>query len=624
MPDYTLTQALESAVAHHQAGRLAEAEQLYRQILARFPDHPDTLHLLGVLAGQAGNPGAAIVLIERACALNPGIAAYHGNLGESYLRAGRPEDSLASFRRAIELEPASGLAHCRLGAALWALARHEESIGAFHRATVLEPAHAPFHNDLGSALKDRWRIDEAITALRGAIALAPDRAEAYSNLGSALLAHGDVEQAVVACTRALELDPGFATAHSNLLLCSHYQHSSTLASLARDHAAWDERHAAPLRARWQPCDPDRRRDPERPLRLGFVSADFCRHAVGFLLVGLLENLDRGSFEVIGYANRRHRDDLTERIAATACQWRDVATLSDDALAAQIRADGVDILFDLSGHTAGNRLLVFVRRPAPLQVTWIGYVGTTGLDAIDYLIADRYHVPDGSERYYRETVVQMPDGYVCFDPPAEAPDVRPLPALSEGCVTFGSVSNLAKLNSDVIATWAEIVQRVERGRLLLVSPSLGSAAARARIEANFTAAGGDRSRLELKGPLPRGELLAAYNTVDLALDPFPYSGGVTTCEALWMGVPVVTCPGETFASRHALSHLSNAGLTETIALDRRDYVERAVATVHDLPRLAALRAELRGRVARSPLCDGPRFARHFMALCRHIWRRRCAS
>ena len=281
---------------------------------------------------------------------------------------------------------------------------------------------------------------------------------------------------------------------------------------------------------------------------------------------------------------------------------------------QIRADRIDILFDLSGHTGDHRLLVFARRPAPIQITWIGYVGTTGLAAMDYLIADRFHVPPGAEAHYREKILRMPDGYVCFDPPAEAPAVGPLPALERGYVTFGSFNNVAKLTPEVIALWAEIV--APRARVAAVAASRRPWTAR-------TARSGSAPRSPRPAAIATGSNSAAgcpgptcwppTTPIDLALDPFPYSGGVTTCEALWMGVPVVTCPGETFASRHSLSHLSNVGLTETVAADRREYVDLAVRLAEDLPHLAALRAGLRDRMARSPLCDGARFAGHLLAL-----------
>jgi predicted O-linked N-acetylglucosamine transferase (SPINDLY family) len=339
---------------------------------------------------------------------------------------------------------------------------------------------------------------------------------------------------------------------------------------------------------------------------------------------VLEHLDRDRFEVVCYYTRSEQDDFSSRIEAASKEWHHVYGKPNDALAARIREERIDILFDLSGHSADHRLLVFTRRPAPIQITWLGYVGTTGLTTMDYLIADRFHVPPGVEEHYVEKILRMPDGYACFDPPAEAPELGPLPALERGHVTFGSFNNLSKITPEVVALWAQIIRRVPRSRLLLHAPALGGATARRRISHSFVAAGGDPARLELRGTLRRPELLAAYNTIDVALDPFPYSGGVTTCEALWMGVPVVTSPGETFASRHSFSHLSNVGLTETIAADHCAYVDRAVALAGDVAHLADLRAGLRERVASSPLCDGPRFAAHFMSLLRDVWRRWCRA
>ena len=410
--------------------------------------------------------------------------------------------------------------------------------------------------------------------------------------------------------------------HSNLLLFEQYQSGVTLEGLARSHADWDQCHAVGHRPTGKPPNIDR--DPERPLRLGFVSPDLRRHPVGYLLAGALEGLRLHPGNRICYHNWGVRDDLSDRLSAAADEWHDVLELDDDELAAKIRADRIDILFDLAGHTSGHRLLVFARRPAPIQASWIGYVGTTGLSTMDYLIADRYHVPAGAEAHYRETVLRMPDGYVCFDPPAEAPPVGPLPAFERGQVTFGSFNIVAKLTPEVVATWAQILRRVPGSRLLLVSVALGGAVVARRIEDAFVAAGADRGQLELRGPQSRRDLLAAYNSIDLALDPFPYSGGVTTCEALWMGVPVVTCPRETFASRHSLSHLSTVGLAGTVAEDPRDYVELAVRLAANLPHLAALRAGLRAQMAHSPLCDGERFANHLMTHLRDVWRQWCRA
>jgi predicted O-linked N-acetylglucosamine transferase (SPINDLY family) len=492
-----------------------------------------------------------------------------------------------------------------------------DAIAAYRRAIELKPDYAAALSNLGVALKELGRFDEAVAALRRAIELEPDRAEVHNNLSSTLLAQGDHEGAIRACRRALELRPGYTDAHSNLLMCAQYQSGVSLAGLARAHAEWEDRHAAGHRASWKPWDLDP--DADRPLRLGFLSPDLRRHPVGFFLARVLENLDSRACAVVCYHSRADRDAMSDRLAARATQWRDVVGLSDDALAAQIRADRIDILFDLAGHTADHRLLVFARRPAPIQISWIGYVGTTGLKAMDYLLADRFHVPPSAEVHYCEKVLRMPAGYVCYDPPPVAPAVGPLPALDRGHITFGSFNNTAKLTPEVLALWAGIVGRVPGSQLKLVSPSLGEATARDRIGSAFGAAGGDRDRLELRGGLAWSELLAAYNTIDVALDPFPYSGGVTTCEALWMGVPVVTCPGETFASRHSLSHLANVGLTEIVAGDRHEYADLAVRLAGDLPYLTSLRAGLRERMAGSPLCDGARFAGDLLTLLRDVRR-----
>ena len=369
------------------------------------------------------------------------------------------------------------------------------------------------------------------------------------------------------------------------------------------------------------CGPhEKTRNRRGPLRLGFVSADLGRHPVGYFLVRVLENLSPEQHETICYSDRIVKDDLTVRLEAAATEWRDVFGTSDQRLAEQIHADRVDILFDLAGHTGHNRLLVFARRPAPIQITWIGYEGTTGLTAMDYLLADRHVVPEGTEHYYREHVLRMPEGYLCYDPPDAAPPVGPPPSQEKGYATFGSFNNLAKLTPEVVGVWAEILRRSPRAVGLEVSRP-GRADRAGRYFDLFAAHGVPPQRLVLLPASSYVEYLAAYNQVDVALDPFPFSGGVTTCEALWMGVPVITCPGETFASRHSLSHLSSVGLKETIARNMDEYVDLAVSLAGDPLRLAMLRAGLREQMAASPLCDGRRFASHLSSILRDVWQQR---
>jgi predicted O-linked N-acetylglucosamine transferase (SPINDLY family) len=392
--------------------------------------------------------------------------------------------------------------------------------------------------------------------------------------------------------------------------------------LAAAHADVETRHAAPLRATWESHANDC--NPERIIRLGFVSADFGHHPVGYFLIRALENLDPSRCEFVCYADRNSKDDLTRRFEAACTTWREVQALTNQALAAQIRADRIDILFDLAGHTATQRLLVFAHKPAPIQVTWAGYVGTTGLKVIDYILADRYEIPPEAEPHYCERVLRMPDGYVTYDPPDYAPPVSPLPASMQPCFTFGSFNKPAKITPPIVKAWANILTRVPRSRLVLKFRGMEESSVVGPLSQEFADQGVDPSRIECLGWSPPPQLLAEYGRIDLALDTYPYNGGLTTCEALWMGVPVVTCPGETFASRHSLSHLSNVGLTETIARDLDEYARVAVSLAGDLPRLAAIRNGLRGRLGASPLCDGKRFANHLMALVRDIWRRHCAK
>jgi predicted O-linked N-acetylglucosamine transferase (SPINDLY family) len=637
-------------------GRHEEAIAAYLRAIELRPDLAEAHTNLGNALCAVGRVDQAIAACRRAVELRPGLAAAHSNLGNALRAKGCLDESIAAYERAIAVSPdfadaCSNLgnvlrergrlgeaiailgraialrpdlaeAHSNLGNVLKEQRKYDEAIAAYRRAIALRPDHAASHSNLGVTLKEKGDLEGAVAALRRAAALDPDHAEVLNNLSSTLLAQGDHEGAERYCRRALELRPGYVAAHSNLLMCSQYQSGVTLAGLARAHAEWDERHAARYRGGWKPFALDR--SPDRPLRLGFVSPDLGRHPVGFFLARVLENLDPRTCASVCYHCRAVRDDMTERLRAAATEWHEAAGLDDDALAARFRADRIDILFDLSGHTADGRLLVFARRPAPIQVSWIGYVGTTGLKAMDYILADRYHVPPEAEPHYCERVLRMPDGYVCYDPPVEAPAVGPLPAQERGFVTFGCFNNAAKLTPEVIALWAEVVKAVPGARLLLAAAALGGAAVRARIASAFAAAGGDPERLEFEGALPWTRLLDLYNRVDIALDPFPYSGGLTTCEALWMGVPVVTLPGETFASRHSFSHLSNVGLSETVARDRQHYVYIAARLAGDMHYLAAIRGGLRDQMAHSPLCDGPRFARKLMELLRSVWGEWCRS
>jgi predicted O-linked N-acetylglucosamine transferase (SPINDLY family) len=630
-------------------GRHAEAEEALRQALAIDPAQTDACNNLGSALQLQGRFAEAEAAYRQALALQPGNNRAWGNLAVALLRLRRPEEAEAAARRALDLEksaiafgnlclalqaqsrleeaeeiarqsiqaaPDDAESHANLGMILYCRTKFDESEAVLRQALAIDPAQTDALQNLGLTLFALGRLEESIAVQQRAISLRPDRAETYTNLAVTLHKAGRLEEARQLHRQALGLKPSLAIAHSNLLLCEQYLETATPQGLAAVHAEWQQQHAAPLRSAWRRHDNDR--DPRRPLRLGFVSPDFVHHPVAHFLVGVLEHFDRAAGEIVCYHDSATEDEMTGRFRAAASVWRDARRLSDEQLAQQVRDDAIDVLFDLAGHTAGNRLPAFARKPAPIQIAWIGYEGTTGLEAMDYLLADRYQVPPESEPYYCEKVLRLPEGYVCYDPPPAAPEPGPLPARRRGSVTLGSFNNPAKIGPKVVGVWGEILRRLPQARLVLKYRGMDDDATRRRLQELFAAEGIAFSRLELLSWSEYAESFSAYLPIDLALDPFPFAGSMTTCDALWMGVPVITCPGETFASRHGLGHLTRVGLEELIAVDLADYVQRVVALACDLPRLERLRGGLRDRVAGSGLCDGPRIARHLAEALRGVW------
>jgi len=583
----TIEQALAAAWEHCRAGRLQEAYALCRRILAADEGQAGAWHLAGLIAQRSPQRDVGRTYLQRAATLAPHVARYHLDWGIALQLARNFAPAEACYRRVLELEPQSAQAQVNLGAVL---------------------------NEVG-------RYDEAERILQAAVRLQPQDPLAHFNLGPVYQSLGQLPQAIAAFEKALELQPHDAEAHSALLTMLLYRPGITPAELQAAHRAFQRRHAAPFRAQWMPHHNDR--DPQRRLRVGFLSALFWENPAGWLLLPVLEAL-RPHAELVAYDCAAVRDAGTARAGAAVHQWRDITALSDDDVARQIRDDQIDILFDVNGHLSHNRLLILARKPAPIQITWLAYEGTTGLEAIDYILADRQMLPAGAEHFYVERVLRMPDAYVCHRPCRELPAVGPLPALREGCVTFGSFSGPPKVGRDVVRVWGQILRRVERSRLILKKTGFDNRTIQQRFQDWFADEGIAADRLEFAGMTPLPEAWAEYNRVDIALDPFPFSGSLTTCDALWMGVPVITWPGESFAGRHSLTHLATLGMTETIARDAEHYVDLTVELAGDLPRLAALRAGLRPRMEASPLGDAPRFAQNLATLLREVWQQWCAA
>lgn len=654
MNGITPQQALDLALEHHRAGRLAQAEPIYRQLLAHEPENPDVLHLLGVLACGAGHLEAGLTLIEQSIARQP-LARYYINYSTQLMTAGRPDDAAAAAQAAIRLEPetASGhynlgvareqqrrwgdaiaayrtalrlqpdyaLATLNLGTALAASAQVDQAIALYREALRLDPTNATIATNLGGFLSSRGDLTGAIATYRAALAIAPDNAYTRNNLAVALKDEGEIEAAITELRHCLALNPGSAEVQSNLIFTLHYLPGH--AGLAEEQAAWNLRSAAPLTAAAAPHGNDR--SPERRLRIGYVSPDLRNHVVGRALWPVFAQHDRRVVEVVCYSGA-NPDAFTERFRERADQWRDIARWSDERLAAHIRADRVDILVDLALHTSEHRLLAFARRPAPLQVAWLGYPGTTGLQAMDYWLADRFLAPPapGPEPAF-ECPLRLPDAWTVYDPPTDSPAPNALPASTAGHVTFASFNNFAKLSPATWDVWARLLGEVEHSRLMLL---VKSARQRELARNSLRQRGIAPERVIFQGfqalapDVRPASFLARYHEADIALDPFPYNGMTTTCEALWMGVPVVALIGDLPVSRASFSLLSNVGLPELAATSAEEYVRLAAELARDLPRLSALRSSLRDRVKASPLLDAQRFARNLETAFREIWRRWC--
>lgn len=466
---------------------------------------------------------------------------------------------------------------------------------------------------VGVLFRELGASDEAEAAFRRAAVLAPDSPFVRVNIAIVLQERGEPAAAAVEFKAAAEARPNKTAFIDNLLLNAQYVPGVTAGSLFHLHGKWRDRFTASQPLPGNATQPD----PTRMLRIGFVSADFAQHPVGYFMLPLFRELDRNACEVHAFASGRRRDQMSEQFRALADGWHEIGELADPAAAALIASRKIDVLFDMAGHAFNNRLGVFALKPAPLQISWAGYVGTVGVPAIDYVLADAVQAPPEEDCWYHEKVLRLSRCYVPYQPADDGPDVGPLPASRNGFVTFGCFNSPSKLNGEVIALWARLMAQVPNSRLALRFRGMDSAANMRRVHQILGAAGVVPARVSFAGLSSHRQMLDAYNTIDIALDPFPYSGGVTTCEALWMGVPVITRKGSTFAGRHTSSYLTAVGLPEFITTNDDAYLATADNLARDTTRLAALRGGLRQRFAASSVMDHAGYARDFLAALRQI-------
>jgi len=583
-------------------GRYEEALASYDKALALDPTLVELLYNSGNLLGQMGRMQDAVARYDRALELRPGLAQALANRGNALGVLGRLDDALDSFDRAIAAQPNFAEAHYNRANTLSAQGRAADAVVAYDRALVLNPAYVDALNNRGIALQHCRRFADALASYERALTLKPGDADTLNNLGNLRHEQGRVAAALDAYGAAVRSRPDLPGPASNLLMALNYIDGRTPAELLAAHRDWGTRFAVP------PAKPRGARAPGR-LRIGYVSSDLRTHSVSYFLEPLLAHHDRTQVEIFCYSNSRQTDATTARLRDLADHWVDITALDDGAAAERIRADGIDLLVDLGGHTGNSRLAVFAHRAAPVQVSWLGYPNTTGLAAIGYRLTDAIVDPPESDPFHTETLIRLDHGFLCYRPPGDAPPVAPPPCLARGFVTFGSFNHPAKLSDATVLCWADLLTRVPGSRLLLKYKIFEDAATRRFHQDRFLAAGLAADRLELLGHINDAEgHLGAYGRIDVALDPFPYNGTTTSCEALWMGVPVISLSGSRHAGRVGASLLYRVGLDDLVAPDADAYGALAVALAGDPDRLARLRSGMRDRLAASLLLDGAGFAR----------------
>lgn len=638
--------------ALQQGGHLESAAAAYRDALAINADDPSALGNLGTVLREQGDLDGAIRLLEAAQRLEPEASSHAVNLGIAFCQRREFSRAESTLRQALIREPQHAEAAFNLGNALRGLGHTREALAQYHHAGTVRPGYAEALNNLGNAhkelgefgaakaaydaalsarpnyvaalnnlgclLRTLGRTDEAEDMLRRGLDIDPDHAALHDNLGNVLKDAGALGEALACYRRSLEIDPDNAGTHGNLAYALSFE-SLTPEPILAECQSWNTRFAAPVE-RLAP-DPRVDRSPGRRLKVGYVSGDFRDHCQTLFTLPLLAHHDRSAVEVFCYSSVEREDEFTRRIAAHADGWRDIRLLDDASAADTIRDDGIDVLVDLTMHMAGGRPLVFTRKPAPVQIAWLAYPGTTGVEAIDYRLSDPRLDPPGFEDHYSERTLHLPDTFWCYDPLAQSPPVNPLPALSRGYLTLGCLNNPCKLTDETLVLWSRVLEALPDARLLLMAPS---GRHRNHLIERLGQKGVAAARVGFVEFRPRAEYLRSYHDIDFGLDTFPYNGHTTSLDALWMGVPTVTRIGCTSVGRAGLSQLHHLNLSDLAADTDAEFLDRAVALAHDLPRLTTLRQSLRARMESSALMDAPRFARAIEEAYRRAWTAFCKS
>jgi len=643
-------------VAREQLDNLPGAKEAFEQAIKLKPAYPLALNNLGKWHIDQGEARIGLAWLDKALALKPIQLEALNNRVVALLDLGQANAAEQAAREALQWFPDNAALYLNLGNACLNQTQGAKAREAFNRALVLNPYFEEVHFNLAILLGRAEYLGAAVDYLKKQVAHKGDSVDLLVRLAVAQSAVGDLAMAEACCHQALTLYPNNAlilntlagiystrgepahgldnyrraleglpqdqVIHANVLFTLNYLPGYNTDTVFAEHLDWAKQHAAPLQSIQIQHQLDSTIDHSRRLKLAYVSPDLCNHPVGHLIRGIIQYHDKTAFEIHCYSGVITEDALTRDIRSLVDGWHDTLGVSDTALCQQIVEDGIDILVDLAGHTANNRLLVFARRPAPVQVEWIGYFHSTGMTAMDYFITDPYTSPLYAPQYFSEIPVRLPHTRFCYTPPDFAPEVSPAPCLRNGYITFGSFNKLAKMSDIVYSAWADILLRVPESRLLLKTSGLNEEATQARILGRFADLGITAERIILRASSPHRDMLAEYADMDIALDPFPYNGGMTTLEALLMGLPVVALAGNSVVSRQTTSILLNMDCANLVFNEMPAYIDGAIQLACDFNSLVVLRSTMRDKLLSSPICQSEQFTRDLESLYRRMWAAWC--
>jgi protein O-GlcNAc transferase len=631
-----------------------EAATACRQALAINPNNAETYNNLGLALKEQGKLKEAIANYQKALAIKPNFVDVYSNLGESLRQQGKLDEAILSYQKALSINPNFSKAHNNLGLVLQEQKQFNEAAACYQRALAINPNYAKAYVNLGSLFTIHKELDKAATCFSQAMSCQPDYLEAYTCLAGIYFEQGKLDDVIKFCQRALEIDPNCVDAyvtlggtffllgkfdkviqnykkaleikpnnpqaHSGLLMAMHYSLDYDIEAQFAEHLRFAKRHIKPLKKLITPHSNEK--NPTRRLKIGYVSPDFRYHSTIFFMEPVLAAHDKTQFEVFVYADVMNPDVATQRLQGYVDTWRDIVGLSNEQAVAQIRADKIDVLIDLAGHTDKNRLLVFAQKPAPVQVTYLGYAGTTGLSTIDYKFTDNVLDPIGeTEAYHTEKLFRLPVYRIVDFDREQSPTVNRLPALDNGYITFASFNNFSKVTSYIIAVWAKILTVIPTARLLIVVKDADKEETQQHVKNLFIKHDIAPERLEIVGTRPFYQYFKQHNQVDVSLGPFPHMGATTTFVSLWMGVPVITLTGQTPASRGE-GPLLTLGLEEFVAKTSEEYVDIALNMANNLDKLNQIRTGLRDKMLHSPLMDAEKFTRSVETAYRQMWQTWC--